>query len=50
MTMLARDIMNTDVISVPTSMDLRDLAKLFLDKGISGAPVVDRNGDLAGVI
>jgi len=50
MPLLARDIMNADVISVPTSMDLRDLAKLFLDKGISGAPVVDPNGDLAGVI
>ena len=50
MALLARDIMNAKVISVPTSMDLRDLAKLFLDQGISGAPVVDRNGDLAGVI
>ena len=46
----ARDIMNVDVISVETSMDLRELAKLFLEKGISGAPVVDGNGDLAGVI
>jgi CBS domain-containing protein len=50
MDLLARDIMNRDVIAVPTSMDLRDLAKLFLEKGITGAPVVDDNGDLAGVI
>jgi CBS domain-containing protein len=50
MTRLARDIMNRDVISVTTTMDLRDLAKLFLEKGITGAPVVDVNGDLAGVI
>jgi CBS domain-containing protein len=42
--------MNTDVISVPTTMDLRDLAKLFLEKGITGAPVVDEEGRLAGVI
>src|SRR5512145_125917 len=50
MTATARDIMNPDVISVSTDMDLRDLAKLFLAKGITGAPVVDANGDLAGVI
>jgi CBS domain-containing protein len=47
---LARDIMNSDVISVPTTMDLRDLGKLFLEKGITGAPVVDSEGRLAGVI
>jgi CBS domain-containing protein len=46
----ARDIMNPAVISVPTTMDLRDLGKLFLEKGISGAPVVDDEGNLAGVI
>lgn len=50
MPILARDIMNPDVISVPTTMDLRDLAKLFLEKGITGAPVVDEEGGLAGVI
>jgi len=47
---LARDIMNRNVIAVPSDMDLRDLAKLFLDKGITGAPVVERDGALAGVI
>ena len=47
---LARDIMNRDVISVPSDMDLRDLGKLFLEKGITGAPVVERDGTLAGVI
>ncbi len=50
MSRLARDIMNPDVISVPTTMDLRDLGKLFLEKGITGAPVVDDEGNLAGVI
>jgi CBS-domain-containing membrane protein len=47
---LARDIMNTDVIAVATSMVLRDLARLFLEKGITGAPVIDEQGNLAGVI
>ncbi len=46
----AKDIMRPDVIAVPASMDLRDLAKLFLEKGITGAPVVDDEGFLAGVI
>ena len=50
MATLARDIMNREVISVPTSMDLRDLAKLFLEQGITGAPVVDSSGELAGVV
>jgi CBS domain-containing protein len=50
MPVFARDIMNTDVISVPATMDLRDLGKLFLEKGITGAPVVDEQGHLAGVI
>ena len=50
MTTLARDIMKREVISVSTSMDLRDLAKLFLERGITGAPVVDAQGELAGVV
>ena len=50
MATLARDIMKTDVISVTTTMDLRDLAKMFLEKGITGAPVIDENGELAGVV
>jgi CBS domain-containing protein len=47
---VAGDIMNSEVISVPVDMDLRDLAKLFIQKGISGAPVVDEDGNLEGVI
>lgn len=47
---LARDIMTSNVISVRTTMDLRDLAKLLLDRGITGAPVVDEEGNLAGVV
>ncbi len=46
----ARDIMIKDVICVPEEMDLRDLARLFLEKGITGAPVVDREGNIQGVI
>ena len=46
----AKDIMSPDPVCVPRDMDLRDLAKLFLEKGFTGAPVVDARGDLVGVI
>jgi CBS domain-containing protein len=47
---VAADIMSTDVICVTKDVDLRDLGKLFLAKGITGAPVVDKDGDICGVI
>ena len=50
MTYVASDIMSKDVICIRKDTDLRDLGKLFLEKGITGAPVVDRQGDLCGVI
>ena len=50
MKLQARDIMNEDVIAVADGMDLRELAKLFLEKGITGAPVVDDGENLVGVI
>ena len=46
----AKGIMSKSVVCVPRRMDLRDLAKLFLEKGFTGAPVVDDDGNLAGVI
>jgi len=42
--------MTANVISVPFDMDLRNLAKLFIEKKITGAPVVDGMGELIGVI
>jgi predicted transcriptional regulator len=50
MGLTARDIMNPEVVAVPQDMDLRDLAKLFLKEGFTGAPVVDAAGELVGVI
>ena len=47
---LAREIMTRDVITVPADMDLRDLAHLFIQSEITGAPVVDTDGDIVGVI
>jgi CBS-domain-containing membrane protein len=50
MELQARDVMKTDVITVHQDMDLRDLAKLFLDKAITGVPVVDERGEMVGVV
>ena len=46
----AADIMTKNVICVTKDADLRDLGKLFLAKGITGTPVIDRDGDICGVI
>jgi CBS domain-containing protein len=46
----ARDIMNTQVITVTDTMDLREVAKILVEEGITGAPVVDEMGTLVGVI
>ncbi len=46
----AIDIMTPDPITVRSNMDVRELARLFLRNRISGAPVVDPEGKLVGVI
>ena len=48
--MLARDVMVAPMITVKRSMTVRDVAKLFVDRGISGAPVVDDNGHMIGIV
>lgn len=50
MAYVAADIMSRNVICVSKDADLRDLAKVFLARGITGAPVIDQDGDLCGVI
>jgi CBS domain-containing protein len=46
----AKDIMTAEVVCVRTGTSLRELERIFLEKGISGAPVVDDTGNLVGVI
>lgn len=48
--MLAKDIMKRKVITVTAQMTLREVARLFSDKRISGAPVVSDEGRVIGVI
>ena len=46
---LARDIMTTPVITVDPELSVKDLAALFREKRIGGAPVVE-DGKLAGIV
>lgn len=48
--MLASDVMTTNVVTVSPEMAVRDVARIFVENGISGAPVLDANGDVAGMI
>ncbi len=47
---LARDIMKRDVITASPDMTVEELGRLFIEKNISGAPVVDEDGRLRGVV
>jgi len=46
---LVRDIMTTPVVSVPSSLSVRELAALFRDRRIGGVPVVD-DDRLVGIV
>jgi len=48
--MRAMDVMTTDVITVDPDTTVQNLATLLAERGISGAPVVDADGRLMGVI
>ena len=44
------DIMATRLITVPPDMNIHEAIRILLDKRISGAPVVDENGALVGML
>ena len=48
--MKASDVMVTDVITVTPESDVPKIAELMLVNHISGAPVVDGDGRLVGMI
>ncbi len=48
--MLIKDIMTKNVITVSPEMEIHKLAELFVERNISGAPVVDESGKLLGVV
>lgn len=47
---VASDLMNPDVVTVPEDMRLKALAAFLVHHEISGAPVVDAEGQLVGVV
>ncbi|HEY8460891.1 MAG TPA: CBS domain-containing protein [Blastocatellia bacterium] len=49
-TLYASDVMVKDVITVTESTPLKDVARMFVEKKITGAPVVNDGGALVGVI
>jgi len=48
--MNAKDVMTTEVVTVSPETTVQDLAKILSEKGISGAPVVDANQRLIGIV
>ncbi|MBL4719621.1 MAG: CBS domain-containing protein [Alphaproteobacteria bacterium] len=48
--MKTKDVMTTVVVSLDPEMRIDAIAKLFLDKQISGAPVVDENNVVIGIV
>ncbi len=48
--MQAKDIMTTNVATVTPDTSVNDVAKLLIEKSISGAPVTNADGTLVGVV
>jgi CBS-domain-containing membrane protein len=46
----ARDIMTREVVTIQADASVEDLAKLLEEHRIGGAPVLDKNGVLVGVV
>jgi len=45
-----RELMRTEVVTVPEDMSVREVAALLADEGITGVPVVDSKGEVQGVV
>ncbi|MCK4993826.1 MAG: CBS domain-containing protein, partial [Candidatus Omnitrophica bacterium] len=48
--MLAKDIMTKSVKSVLPQLAIREFASLLIKENISGAPVIDENGNFLGIV
>lgn len=44
------EVMSKQVVTVPQTMTIEDAAKVFVEKDIGGAPVVDDDGNLLGMV
>lgn len=48
--MQARDVMRTEVVTVGPQTHVREIAKLLMERRISGVPVVDAAGGVVGIV
>ena len=48
--MTARDIMTTKIHSITEDAEIKDLAKLFVERNVNAMPVVDASGTLVGIV
>ena len=46
----AKDIMSTELITLASDMDFSSAARILLEKHINGAPVVNADGELVGIL
>ncbi len=46
----AKDIMHGNVLTVDPEMSVQDVMQLFIDRQITGAPVVEAGGKIVGVV
>src|SRR6188474_3508209 len=48
--MIVQDIMTREVVTIGPEADLRDVAKILVDNGISGVPVCGLQRELLGIV
>lgn len=48
--MRAKDVMSANVVTVGPEADVRAVARLLVEHGISGVPVVEQGGRLVGIV
>lgn len=48
--MIAKDIMTKDVITVGPAASVKELAKTLVRQQISGAPVMNKKGQIVGIV
>lgn len=46
----AKDIMSSQVVTVSPDTDINEAAEILLEKGFNGLPVVNKKGDLQGIL
>ena len=49
-TLRARDFMMPQLVTLTTDMELLDAIQLLVEKQVSGAPVLDAQGNLVGIL